>query len=253
VSAIALVAWVAWEASEWVGRYTAAGTIWMACATALPAIVYLVVAVRWRDSRRWPFAAYADAYGASAGTTVAASLAVWFAIVVLTSPGDPAPLPYAPLLNPFDLSLLAALGALWLWARVWGRMDDRTLYGWLGAAVFVVLNGAVVRTAHHWADVPWRLSSLMAHKPLQAALTLTWTATALALMLWATRKSVRAAWMVGAALLAAVVVKLFAIDLPALSGLTRVVAFMGVGVLLLVIGYVAPLPPARSSPADAAP
>jgi uncharacterized membrane protein len=101
--------------------------------------------------------------------------------------------------------------------------------------------------------VPWRLSSLMAHKPLQAALTLTWTATALALMLWATRKSVRAAWMVGAALLAAVVVKLFAIDLPALSGLTRVVAFMGVGVLLLVIGYVAPLPPARSSPAHAAP
>jgi uncharacterized membrane protein len=51
-------------------------------------------------------------------------------------------------------------------------------------------------------------------------------------------------WTVGAVLLAAVVIKLFAVDLAALSGLTRVVAFMGVGLLLLVIGYVAPLPPA---------
>jgi len=48
-----------------------------------------------------------------------------------------------------------------------------------------------------------------------------------------------------------VIVKLFAIDLAALSGLTRVVAFLGVGALLLVIGYVAPLPPASKAGADA--
>ena len=42
-----------------------------------------------------------------------------------------------------------------------------------------------------------------------------------------------------------------AIDLAALSGLTRVVAFLGVGALLLVIGYVAPLPPATKNSADA--
>ncbi len=51
--------------------------------------------------------------------------------------------------------------------------------------------------------------------------------------------------MVGAGLLAVVVVKLFALDLSSLSGLPRVVAFLGVGVLLLVIGYLAPLPPAE--------
>ena len=54
--------------------------------------------------------------------------------------------------------------------------------------------------------------------------------------------------MVGAGLLAVVVVKLFAVDLSALSGLPRVVAFLGVGVLLLLIGYLAPLPPAREPP-----
>jgi len=50
--------------------------------------------------------------------------------------------------------------------------------------------------------------------------------------------------MLGAALLAAVVIKLFVVDLGALSGLPRVVAFLGVGALLLVIGFLSPLPPA---------
>ncbi|MBA3777618.1 MAG: DUF2339 domain-containing protein, partial [Betaproteobacteria bacterium] len=38
--------------------------------------------------------------------------------------------------------------------------------------------------------------------------------------------------------------KLFLLDLAALSGLPRIVAFLGAGVALLVIGYFAPLPPA---------
>ena len=48
----------------------------------------------------------------------------------------------------------------------------------------------------------------------------------------------------GAALLAVVVAKLFLVDLGSLSGLPRVIAFLGVGVLLLIIGFVSPLPPA---------
>ena len=62
-------------------------------------------------------------------------------------------------------------------------------------------------------------------------------------MIVATRRGLRPLWLTGAALLAAVVIKLFAVDLAALSGLTRVVAFLGVGAMLLVIGYLTPLPP----------
>jgi uncharacterized membrane protein len=51
-------------------------------------------------------------------------------------------------------------------------------------------------------------------------------------------------------LLAIVVVKLFLVDLGALSGLSRVIAFLGVGVLLLVIGYLAPLPPSAEAKSD---
>jgi uncharacterized membrane protein len=52
----------------------------------------------------------------------------------------------------------------------------------------------------------------------------------------------RPAWMVGAGLLAAVVLKLLIVDLSGSGTVTRIVSFIGVGVLMLVIGYVAPLP-----------
>jgi uncharacterized membrane protein len=46
--------------------------------------------------------------------------------------------------------------------------------------------------------------------------------------------------------LAVVLVKLFAFDLGRLDMLARIVSFFSVGVLMLVIGYFAPLPPSRT-------
>jgi uncharacterized membrane protein len=41
----------------------------------------------------------------------------------------------------------------------------------------------------------------------------------------------------------AVVVKLFVVDLSQLSGIERIVSFLGVGGLMLLMGYFVPLPP----------
>ncbi|MNR69084.1 hypothetical protein D3C85_1940770 [compost metagenome] len=49
------------------------------------------------------------------------------------------------------------------------------------------------------------------------------------------------------------VAKLFFVELSNRGGLARIVSFIGVGVLLLVVGYFAPLPPKRTDPATAAP
>ncbi len=244
VSIILLVVWLSWEAGEWTGRATTEGTAWITCATALPGIVFLLGIVAVGEGRAWPLGRHREAYAVTAGMVVAALLAAWFALANALSPGNPDPLPYVPLANPLDLTLAAALAALTLWSSPNARVRDRQRFTFLGLALFIALNGLVVRTAHHWAELPWRLPDLLASKPLQAALTLTWTATALPLMFLATRRVLRPLWMVGAALLALVVAKLFLLDLAALSGLPRVVAFLGVGALLLVIGYVAPLPPA---------
>jgi uncharacterized membrane protein len=40
-----------------------------------------------------------------------------------------------------------------------------------------------------------------------------------------------------------VVAKLFFVELSNRGGLERIISFIGVGVLLLVVGYFAPLPP----------
>lgn len=253
-TAVAFVAWIAWEASEWVGRVTATGSAWMPCAAVWPAVLYLVAMARLPAAVPWPLTTFRDTYVRSAGTVIATLACVWFVIANAFSPGGAPPLPYVPVLNPLDLTLLAVAAAVFAWSARATQLGEGTRYGLLGVAIFVLVNAMVFRTVHHWLVVPWRFNPLLASKVVQAALTLTWTVTALPLMLLATRRAIRPLWMIGAALLAVVVGKLFLIDLAALSGLTRIVAFIGVGLLLLVIGYVAPLPPARSDaglPGDA--
>ena len=50
--------------------------------------------------------------------------------------------------------------------------------------------------------------------------------------------------LTGAALLVVVVIKLFLVDLSGIGTIERIVSFIGVGLLMLVIGYFSPLPPA---------
>ena len=252
VSALALTAQLSWEASEWTGRWTALHTAWTPCAAALPAIVFLWLTLRFREGAYWPSTADQGAYAVAAGTPIAGLLTLWFFVVNFLSPGEASPLPYVPLLNPLDLTLVLSLWVVSSWAKRFAAISERARYRWIGAAAFVALNGVVLRTAHHWGDIPWRFSTLLASKPLQAALTLTWTLTALAVMIVATTRRIRPLWMLGAALLAAVIGKLFLVDLNALSGLPRVVAFIGAGLVLLVIGYLSPLPPAANANAPEA-
>jgi uncharacterized membrane protein len=47
----------------------------------------------------------------------------------------------------------------------------------------------------------------------------------------------------GASLLAALILKLFVVDLGNVGGVARIVSFLATGLLILVIGYFAPLPP----------
>ena len=63
------------------------------------------------------------------------------------------------------------------------------------------------------------------------------------MMVLAHRRVQRPLWLVGAALLGVVVVKLLLIDLSNAGGAERIIAFIAVGVLMLVVGYFAPLPP----------
>ena len=176
--------------------------------------------------------------------------------VKLTTDAGMAPLPYLPLINPVDLAhglvLLYALRLRPLSPR--DATQEATGGGaarWIGGALaFWWLNSVLIRTLHHWAGTPMWWHGALGSALVQTSLTVLWTLSALAVMLFATRRAgparARPLWMLGAALLGVVVLKLFLIDLASVGTLQRIVSFLAVGGLMLVIGYVSPMPPAAA-------
>ncbi|MEK8078607.1 DUF2339 domain-containing protein [Pseudomonas sp. XK-1] len=201
----------------------------------------------------WPLAAYPREYRLLAAAPLALLMLGWFWLTNMASAGDAAPLAYLPLLNPLELGLLFALGAVFAWART-GLAElgvDAMRSQWLtqalaGASLFALLTAMVMRTAHHWGGVPYRLDALLDSMLVQAGLSIVWTLIALPLMVLGNRRGRRELWLIGAALIAVVVAKLLFVELGNRGGLERIVSFIGVGVLLLVVGYFAPLPPRKA-------
>ncbi|RQT64951.1 DUF2339 domain-containing protein [Burkholderia cepacia] len=161
-----------------------------------------------------------------------------------------------PLFNPLDLVLAVvyALAASWfVRARKlgWSLGNHRVeLLSAAGATAFLWLNAILLRTLHHWAGVPYELGAMAESTLVQASVSVYWTLCALAITIWATRRGLRPLWFVGAALLALTVVKLFLFDLSHVTGIERIVSFIGIGVLLLLIGYFSPLPPKAAAQQD---
>lgn len=194
----------------------------------------------------WPFSAEPRAYRGYAGAVLALGLVFWSLFANLISNGSAQPLPYLPLLNPLDLGIGVALAGAGLWLRgagdpVIGRVA-RHLPRLLGLAGFVWLNAMLIRAFHHYGGVPFEFAAWVDSLAVQTGLTLLWSVTALVMMWLAARRAWRPIWILGAALLAAVVLKLILVDLSGSGTVTRIVSFIGVGLLMLVIGYVAPLP-----------
>jgi uncharacterized membrane protein len=172
-------------------------------------------------------------------------VAVWN----LTQDGAMAPLPYVPLANPLDLTSVFAL----LLALAAYRLQRELLEPYrpqLQAAAALVayawFNLALLRTVSHYVGVPYNFDDLFASQFVQAMLSLVWSVTALLLMRQATRRQERKLWIAGAVLLGVVVAKLFLVDLSNVGGVERIVSFLGVGALMVGIGYLAPYPSDRN-------
>jgi uncharacterized membrane protein len=196
-----------------------AGTAMLLCLAMLP--------TSRRLASRWPFSRFAYSYAWLAAAPLAAGVFIGGLLVALSSRGNAAPLPYIPLLNPTDLAVALSLGALTLW-----------LLRLRGTDMPVPAS-----VAHHFAGVPWDAAPLFDSFLVQTGYAILWTLLALALMVLAHRRAQRPLWMLGASLLGLTLAKLFLIDLSNAGGTERIVAFTAVGILMLVVGYLAPLPP----------
>ncbi|KAB8066544.1 DUF2339 domain-containing protein [Janthinobacterium violaceinigrum] len=246
VGAILVNAWLAGHA----------GNVSPAWARYLPAWA-MMLALAWLIRRcragAWPVAPIAAWYQ----RPLIPLGALWSLLLIaawnIVDDGAMAPLPYLPLLNPLDLStgfaillamasyrLLPAsqvpLPALW----------QARLPAVAACCVYVWFNLMLLRTVSHYLGVPYTFDAMLASQFVQAMLSLVWSVTALLLMRHAARQQRRQQWSLGAVLLGLVVLKLFAIDLSNVGGIERIVSFVGVGLLMVLIGYLAPFPKAAA-------
>jgi Predicted membrane protein (DUF2339) len=176
---------------------------------------------------------------------------MWFVFACVSDYGGVAINPFVPLLNPIDLSATFALMSLFAFSRSvsFTELNVEPKYSQLALAggAFLLLNTLLMRALSHYLSLHYSAAAMMGSATAQSAFSLLWALTATVIMFFASKKSIRPAWIVGAVLLGIVVVKLFLIDLSAISALTRIVSFVGVGLLMLLIGYLSPLPPAAST------
>ncbi len=248
----------------WIGQGDLWQTSWASVVLLVSAVGVLMALTGWAGRANtaarlktlgWPLNPHASAYYWRAALPLALSVFGGALVMAVSSPGRTAPLPYIPLLNPTDLTLALSLGSLVLWRRMlgaaqppaggrwWGWVTGREALVATALLAFVMLNTVWLRVAHHFFGVGWGASSLFASFVVQTGYAILWTVLALGLMVVAHRRVQRTLWLTGAALLGLVVVKLLLVDLSNVGGAERIVTFIAVGVLMLVVGYFAPLPP----------
>lgn len=205
----------------------------------------------------WPVGLHPEAYRRNGGIVLTAFAMLWVLLINLSSDGSPTPLAYLPVLNPLDVGAAIVLLATLRYAMSLGfvaRLRDgdafaRKLAIGVVALVFIWMNAMLARALHYVAQIPLTLRAYGDSALAQTSFSVFWGLIGFAAMILSSRRQWRPGWIAGAALMAVVVGKLFLFDTADSGTLARVVSFMTVGVLLLVVGYVSPLPPPRKEQA----
>ncbi|HZE92850.1 MAG TPA: DUF2339 domain-containing protein [Rhizobacter sp.] len=237
------------ESGHVVDSHLALGDVWIALAALAPlGALFWCVLVRVAFVR-WPAADAADRLRHWLLVSVAAVLGcAWFAGLFIG--GTPAPLPYLPLINPLELAQLGFLLLLLTWYRR-AADEGRALLNAefraraLAVAGVILLTAITLRSAHFLGGVAWS-DALWTSALAQAALSISWTVAGIAAMLLGKYRRSRAVWIGGSVLMGVVILKLLLIDRQHLHDLPAIIGMLAVGVLLIGVGYFAPVPPRNS-------
>jgi uncharacterized membrane protein len=225
---------------------------WHVVMSALPAIAALAAILACTKQPRWPVSAFPVAYAGIGAVGLVAYLFAWILIANLLD-GGARPLPWLPLVNPIELTQGLALAAVAAWILYLKRAAPQgwrlpelepALWPALGLALFSYLTAMLLRVLHHYFGVAWQLEELVRSALVQTSLSVFWGLISLTGMVVGTRARERPVWFASVALLCVVLVKMVFVDLARTGTGARVVSFISVGVLMLVMGWLSPVPPA---------
>jgi uncharacterized membrane protein len=108
---------------------------------------------------------------------------------------------------------------------------------------------SALRSLHHYADLPWS-PALFDSALTQGALSVLWALAGVVAWVRGSRSGNWYVWLGGATLMGLVLLKLVVVDRAYLGNLAGIAAVLTVGLLLVVVGYLAPSPPRRSESAE---
>ncbi len=251
--ALFIVAIIAYEV-YWRMDTAGLSDVWAGGGAMLVPALAAIYIMFMRQNFAWPLQRYWNTYLAAAGVLIVMQLLA-VTTAGLDNPGNPQPLPFIPILNPYDVLTIIGLGvALHLivtmkvtskWLAQGGFRVATILWS---LAAFALSTIAVIRGVHHLGGVEWQQRVLANSVSVQSALSIYWAILGFGGMIWGARHQNRWIWIAGTGLMALVVIKLFIVDLGNTGTVARIISFLGVGALLLVVGYYAPAPP-RQAPA----
>jgi uncharacterized membrane protein len=182
-----------------------------------------------------------------------AILALWF-VVTLFMTGNPAPLPvYIPFINPLDLEQGFCIAAVLLHlvqerAQL-GAVSSRSkkLFFTFGdIMVFLWVTAIIARCVRFYSKE--QLYFIFESPVFHLTAFIVWAFYGIAHIIAGHRRARRSIWIAGAALIVCDIAKLLIFDLAGTGAVMRIVSFFIAGVVMLFIGWAAPLPPS-SAPA----
>lgn len=245
--------WIAALIVGWVWRYqfhwlVNESLIWHQIGLAIAPLLLIAGITQWliRDRNAIMASGAVRTWGWLGCAPLAVFLVAWFMEASFALDGDAAPLPYLPLINPLDITLSAILLVLLIWQRDMAKTFNplkNHMPALAGIMGFTLINGMLLRTLHHWAGIPFRWGAIFDTPLVQMSFTFLWAVVAFILMLLAHKRVLRQLWIIGASLMGLVVAKIFLFDMAQSGSIERIASFIGAGLMLLVMGYFAPLPP----------
>jgi len=203
------------------------------------AALYLIL----NTKKFWPLSEKSDLYQNQGVKGIVVFFAFW-ELAAFTHTAQLDALPYLPLLNPLALMQVSVVFAITYWLQK-TDVKKQHIIKFLGVSFLLFATLLLARSIHFYADVGFSISSLQSSRIFGTGISILYTLISLAIIIYAKKRDDRKVWMVGAGLLGFVIFKLLFLELSQSGTLERIISFLVVGVLILIIGFIAPLPPKK--------
>ena len=187
---------------------------------------------------------------------------VYYLIAGLSMSGQIIYWSYIPIINPLEESAIFSLLMFSVWIKLmpnYVQFDNKTTNSGilniplpnlilvsLMTLTFLWGNSVVLRCLSQIFDITWNAYTLWHNNIVQMTASLLWMLSAVILIAIGHRYSLRKIWYSGQLIQITVIIKLIFVDIQETDGLLRAFAFIGVALLMLLIGYLAPIPPKQN-------